>query len=256
MTATDAATTSASDERTVPREAGADDMRVALALLVLWMVSVLGFACLLVTVFADLPLALIALPALVWLGPGLLAAPLMLYDAWSVREAPAAAGFRFDPFWTGVAMLVIYPLGLPVYLMTRLQGSYIAAMGVDTDGMSFWDEFEFGLDDLVNPTSDGVPAFWPAVMVVFGWSIALMGDGGLVLAGIRGSRELVFVAVGIALVARLIATPFLLFDVYLVSKTAHFSRREAVGLVVATTLLYPIAAVGYLPYRLHATYGR
>lgn len=256
MTATDATSASSANDPTDHQQAGTDDLRSGLALLVLWMVSVLGFAGLVGVTVGDPPPAVLGVGFVIWLAPGLLAAPLMLYDGWTVRGTPAANGFRFDPFWTAVVMLVIYPLGLPVYILTRMQGPYVAAMGVDPDDMSFGDEIEFGLTDLVNPTADGVPSVWPAMVVLFAWFAVLIGDGALAVAAATGGSEALFVGVGAALVARLFATPFLLLDVFVVAKTGHFSRGEAVGLAAATTLLFPVAVVGYLPYRLRATYGR
>lgn len=232
----------------------APSLRLPVALLVLWMTSGLGFAAVAVALAAGASWLVLALAASLWLGTGLLGVPVMVYDAWEARGTEAAAGFRFDSLVTALVFLLIYPLGALLYVVVRVQGPYLVAMGLDPDGMDFDDELQFTIREVGHPTAGGVTSPWTAMLVLFLWLGVLVGDGTFVVA-LLGDGGGVLVAAGVAVVMRLVATPALLLDCYLATTSGAFDRTTAVALAATTTVLFPVAAVGYLPYRLLAAYG-
>lgn len=227
----------------------------ALALLVCWMVSTVAFAAVAVALLARLHPIIAGVTGIVWVLSGLIGVPLMLHDAYSIRDTPAAGGFRFDPFWTGVVLFLVYPLGLPIYLITRLNGAYVAAIDVDPSEMGLDDEFEFGIQDLLHPTAGGVPAVWPAILVLFAWGAVLLGDAALVLAVLESGGAAVLAAATVAGLFRFVGAGVVGYDGYLLSKTGYLDTGQVVAITVAMGLLYPLATIAYLPVRLQRTYG-
>lgn len=222
------------------------------AILALWMLSGLGFAGAAVaavvgawTVAAVLALGLCLLP-------GLACSGLILYDAHRSRGTVAGSGFRFDPLLTAVSLVAVYPFGGLAYPIPRVTGPYLAAIGRDPDEMDLARELEFGIENLLNPTEGGVPAWWPGALVGLLWLIVLLGDAVLVGGLLAGTPLAGFV---VAVTMRAVATPALWLDAYVMGTTGAFGRGEAVALAAVTTLLYPVAAVAYLPYRIVAAYG-
>lgn len=236
-------------------QAGEPELGWALGLLVCWMVSTLAFAGLAVALLARLHPVLAGVTGILWFLGATIGVPLMLYDAHAIRDTPPAGGFRFDPFWTAVVLLLVYPLGLPIYLITRMNGAYVATMDVDPGEMALGDEFEFGVQDLLNPTEGGVPAVWPAVLVLFAWGAVLFMDASLALVAIERAGGTALVAGLVAGIFHVVGAGVVAYDGYLLVGTGYLDTGQVAGITLAMALLYPVAAVAYLPYRLQLTYG-
>lgn len=258
MTATretpDAATSGRAGAGSESRWVEPPPIRYVSVLLGLWMLSVLGFGSLVFVLLVTPSLALAGLAALLWLGPPLVAGPLMLYDAYLCRGTAVESDMWIDPLVTALGYLLIYPLGGLAYVTVRTSGAYQAAIGMDSDRMAYTEQFEFGVRLFFNPTTGGLPAPWPVIWTVGMWVLVLCGDA-YVLAAILGGdpTEVVGAAVA-AFVVRLMCTPILLYDILLLSKTEVVSPDRAAVLAAVTSICYPIAAVGYLPYRILVAY--
>lgn len=227
----------------------------AAALLALWMVAVLGFAAIVVVALAGLPPVLAGIAIVPCLLAPLASVPLLLYDASRCRGTVAGSGFRFDPLLTGVFLLAIYPLGGAVYAVNRVQGPYLAAIGVDPDELDLASELVFGVDDLLQPATEGVPAWWPGALVLFLWLAVLVGDGALLVGLLSGDTAALVAGAFLMLLIRLFVTPLVWLDAVLLWRTDVVGAGEAALLGAAMTVLYPVAAVGHLPYRIVAAYG-
>lgn len=101
------------------------------------MVSTLAFVGLAVTLRARLHPVVASSTGIVGFLAGAIGEPLLLYDAHAIRDTLAAGGSRLDPFWTVFALVLIYPLGLPIDLITRMNGAYVGATDVDPGGWTW-----------------------------------------------------------------------------------------------------------------------
>ena len=229
-------------------------LRYVSVLFGLWMCSVLGFASFVFVLFVTPSIGLAGIAAVLWLGPPLIAGPLMLYDASLCRGTTVENDMWVDPLVTALGYFLIYPLGGLAYVTVRTSGAYQAAIGVDRDRMDYVEELELGFHHLMNPTTGGLPAPWPVMMIAIMWMMVLYGDGYLLAALLGGDLTGIVGAAVVAFLVRLICTPILLYDIYLLSKTEIVSPDRAAVLAAVTSICYPIAVVGYLPYRIFVAY--
>lgn len=227
----------------------------ALAVLVTWMVCGLGLTAAVLALAAGASLLVAGALAGAGLLVGLAGVPLMLYDAAAARGTVGDEGFRFDVLATAVGLVLLYPVSAPLYAFLRFQGPFLVARGVDPGELGVEEQLAFAFDDLLHPAADEVPSTWPVGLVIFAWIAIVAGDAFLAAALLDDGTVMLVVGGATAVSMRLFGVVPLLVDVHVVADTGGFETRAAVAWGLATAVLYPIAAVGYVPVRLYRTYG-